>query len=139
MEGFTRVAGAGLAVMALFLGACAAPTTRPANLDPAAVALEAKKQQEIALQDYVKHVSRLQRVGFPILQAAVPLCADKVNWSVGALFANKDDFRKEWQEAAAGLYKVDGSLRVFHLVDGGPAAAAGLQIGDEVVSFVSDQ
>jgi hypothetical protein len=124
-----------LLFVSILAGGCAAPTTRSAVLDPALVEQEARKQQEIALQDYMGHVGRLQRVGMPVLMAAVPLCKDDVSWSVGAMFATLDDFPKERRDAARTLLRLDHGLQVVHVVEGGPAARQGLQVGDRVMTL----
>lgn len=122
-----------LLVAGLLIG-CAGPTTKPPNIDAAAIQLEAAKQQQFALQDYMNNMARLQRVGLPILHAAVPLCKENVRWTVGAWFARKDDFPKERQDAAESLLKMDHKIRVLLAPMGEPAAIAGMLAGDEIVS-----
>lgn len=119
----------------LALAGCAGPTTRPAHLDPAAVALEAERQRDIALKDRLELQSRLSRVAWPILRAGTPLCEQRVRWMSGAVFVTRGDLPAEEAEAAARLLGIGERLGVLVVVDGSPAARAGLEPGDELVSF----
>lgn len=119
----------------LVLTGCAAPTTKPVVLDPGAVAREAQRQQELALQDYLAQQARLSRVSWPILRSGVPMCEDRVRREVGALFVTREDMEDEQAEAAARLLGIDARVRVLLVVEGSPAQAAGLRPGDEVLGF----
>ncbi|MCI0399801.1 MAG: M48 family metallopeptidase [Gammaproteobacteria bacterium] len=118
----------------LILAACA-PTTKRVVIDDEAVKREALKQQEIALQELMKNQERLLRVGGNVLQGAVPMCEDDTLWVIGAVFISKHEFAPERQEAAASVFHMDDKMRALLVIEGGPAAGAGLQVGDEIVSM----
>ena len=62
-----------IAIIALVLTACAAPTTRKTDLDPELVRQEEERQKQIALKKDRQYNDRLQRIAWPILKASVPL------------------------------------------------------------------
>ena len=67
-----------LTVFSLLWG-CAAPKTQRVKVDDALVALEAKKQREIALKTQIGYQKRLMRVSYPILESSAPLCEDDIS------------------------------------------------------------
>jgi len=118
----------------LILAGCA-PTTKRVEVDEHAVEREARKQQEIALEELMKNQERLLRVGGNVLAGAVPMCEDDTLWVIGAVFISKQEFAPERQEAAASVLNMDDRMRALWVIEGGPAAEAGLQVGDEIVSM----
>lgn len=124
---------AALALAAALLPACAPVTQRP-QLDERAVAEEARKQRELALQDLLDDEARLFRVAYPILARGAALCGDKVRAGIGARFAAADDFGKDFREAAAKLLGSGEEPSVLQVIEGSPAQRAGLRAGDVVVS-----
>ena len=64
-------------ILFILLVGCMGPTTERMKPDDAAVAIEAEKQREIALQESLNSHTRLTRVGWPILKAGLPFCKDR--------------------------------------------------------------
>lgn len=124
---------AAVACLAALQG-CVAPTTRAVQTDDVAVALEAKKQREIALQSLFESDRRLQNIAGKLLSAAVPLCAEKTRPYLGAFVANKYSFEKDMQDAAASLWSANEVLKIMYTTEGSPAAVSGLVPGDIPVS-----
>ncbi len=121
-------------IISLVLASCA-PTTKRVEVDEDAVEREAQKQQEIALEDLMINQERLLRVGGNVLHGAVPMCGDDTLWVIGAVFISKQEFAPERREAAASVFNMDDRMRALLVIEGGPAAEAGLQVGDEIVSM----
>lgn len=118
----------------IFLGACAAPTTQRGSINDAEVALEAEKQREYALRQFVNNQGRLYTVGGPILEAGLPLCMDRRDWSIGAFVVNKHDFPENMRETAITTYGLGDALQVLLVFEDQPAARAGLKKGDVIVA-----
>ncbi|MEE9287912.1 MAG: M48 family metallopeptidase, partial [Gammaproteobacteria bacterium] len=121
-------------IIPLVLASCA-PTTKRVVIDEEAVEREAQKQQEIALEELMINQERLLRVGGNVLAGAVPMCEDDTLWVIGAVFISKQEFAPERQAAAASVFNMDDRMRALLVIEGGPAAQAGVQVGDEVVSM----
>ncbi|MEE8514339.1 MAG: M48 family metallopeptidase, partial [Gammaproteobacteria bacterium] len=121
-------------IISLVLASCA-PTTKRVVVDDDAVEREAQKQQEIALEELMINQERLLRVGGNVLAGAVPMCGDDTLWVIGAVFISKQEFAPERQAAAASVFNMDDRMRALLVIEGGPAAEAGLQVGDEIVSM----
>lgn len=120
--------------LASILVGCAAPATQRVQIDDALVELEARKQQEIWLEGRVARQKRLMEVAYPLLQAAVPLCGEKVVALSGFLVANKYDYSKEFQDTVVSVLGLGEPLQLIHVLDEGPAGVSGLQPGDVLVS-----
>lgn len=112
------------------LGGCATPSTRYAQPDAAAVAEEARRQRELALQTFVARHRRLDRVAFRLLAAGAPLCGERTVRSIGVRLFNRHTFGRELREAAVSHLRADESVRVLYPVPGAPAETAGLRGGD---------
>ena len=66
-----------ISILFTLLVGCAGPTTQRVKPNEAAVEIEAKKQKEIALEENLRMQKRLNRVGYTILKAGLPLCVDR--------------------------------------------------------------
>jgi len=113
---------------------CAGPTTVRTTPNEASVALEAQKQKEFALREELNKQERLQNIGWPILTAGIPLCIDRKRWGIGAFYANKYDFPQDLQDTAVSILNSSDVLRVLAVALNSPAAAAGLEKGDVIIS-----
>ena len=119
-----------MAAVAGVLGACAAPQANVPQVESVAAQIEAKKQREFVLEAFLEQQARLERVGVPILQSAVSLCADKRRYTTGAWFWTKGVFPEALQEAAVSKFGATDLVQVGLVRAGSPAALAGLKLGD---------
>jgi hypothetical protein len=123
------VVGIGLGV-ALLLAACAnAPGSKTAGT--AAVAKPvAGKPPPAATDDWV----RVERVALAVFRGGRQLCGRHVAPTLGLAYSNRESFNPALQPAADQLLGFDEHLKVTRVVQGSPAAKAGLQIGDVLMS-----
>lgn len=113
------------------LAACAAPTTQQAALSRTQLVAEQQRQEELAVQATLAQQQRLDRVAWPILRTALPLCGERTAVSTGVSFATVHDFPKMLQGGARRLGFSD-TLMVTGVVDSSPGRRAGLRAGDRL-------
>ena len=120
----------------LTLAACAKPSTQRPSISSAEKAMEAQKQQNLFVGNYLTNLQRLKRVAWPILTANADLCQEKthlsglLSWNAQAM-ADKND----WVETIRRLdgYEIhDDVISVWDIIPGSPAEIAGIQIGDTI-------
>jgi len=122
-------------LLPLAIGACAGPTTRRVEVDDALVAVEAKKQREIAFRSLMEDQNHLHEVSYPIMAGAAAFCGEEIRSSVGMYFANLSFFQEDYREAAANLYGLGDSPQITHVSSGSPADQGGLQSGDVLTAI----
>ncbi len=120
---------AGLAILAGVAG-CIVPATRPMVIDPGRLESERHHQWTIALESQLFDQMRLQRVAFPILQAAVPYSGGHVRPYLGLYYANKYSFTGDFQESAEKQFGLGEKLKVLEVVPNSPAEMARFEKGD---------
>lgn len=113
------------------LAGCAPVTQRP-TIDDKAVAEETRKQRLLVLQELLDDQARLNRVAYPILARAAPLCDGKIRASIGAQVSSAQDLPKDFRESAAGL-GLGNALQVIQVIAGTPAQRAGVLEKDIVL------
>jgi hypothetical protein len=126
-----RTALMGLA--AALLAACAAPAPpRPTSVAPAdpAIAEEARKQAEMAVQQEANDFSRLQALFWPLNRAAAPLCPDRAIGSIGPLPGTLVNVKESSRPVLRRLLGIEERLTFTEVVDNTPAARAGILPGD---------
>ena len=124
-----------VSILFILLVGCMGPTTERMKPDDAAVAIEAEKQREIALQESLNSHTRLTRVGWPILKAGLPFCKDrKTRAIIGITYANKHNFDGEYRDAAISKFGLGDALKVTSVVEHSPAHDGGIQKGDLLLS-----
>lgn len=123
-----------LVVIALLAGGCAATTTRLAPITPEEVKAEELKQRELALATQEEQQRRLDRLAYPILAAATPLCGPETRGGAGFRYASLQSFDAEWRPAAANSLGLGEAIQVLAVTPGSPADRAGLRIGDRILA-----
>lgn len=121
-------------IIVLFLSACVTPRTQSQKIDAVAQEIEAKKQRELVVEDYVNAYQRLYRVGYPILVKAIPFC-EKITHDIGLNVWSAAGDEKEWREAYQSLYDLTDLIQISLIIENGPADQAGLKKGDILVSL----
>jgi len=122
-----------LACLIFVTAGCAPKTVRP-TADPALVALEAKKQHQLALRKIVNYRERLAGVSYRTRAGGADLCGKDITSTIGAVFSNKYSYGDDLQDAAVENLGVGENLKVVHVVPAGAASSGGIEIGDELVS-----
>jgi hypothetical protein len=131
----SHIAIINISILLTLLFGCAGPTTQRIEPDDAAVAIEAEKQREIALQESFNSHTRLTRVGWPILKAGLPFCKDrKTRALIGITYANKHNFDDEYKDAVISKFGLGDALEVVNVVEHSPAHDGGIQKGDLLLS-----
>lgn len=122
------------AAAALTLAGCAAPTAMAPQIATDDAKAEGDKQLEYALKLRMAEAARVEDVSFKLLSANVDLCPKK-RGLLGVSVADADQFKPPLHDVAVRVFGAGDALRVSHVVPGSPAAAAGVQEHDELVSF----
>jgi len=122
-----------VAVAALGLIAWVDPKTAAPVISKDAAADEAKRQMVYVLTARAREARRVDDIAFRLMVANQDLCADRaprlgLAWETAAAFSDKA------RPAAIEAFHLGDGPTVTQVLAGGPAAAAGLQPGDVVVS-----
>jgi hypothetical protein len=111
--------------------ACVAPTTQQASLTKSQLVAEQHRQEELAVQATLAQQQRLDRVAWPILRTALPLCAERTELRAGISVATVHDFPGNLQGGARRLGLSD-TLMVTSVAEHSPAHLAGVRVGDRL-------
>jgi Zn-dependent protease with chaperone function len=123
-------------LLVCLLAACAAPTTRPVEIDKKAEEAEAMLQRELAFEGFLEDELRIKRVAQPILESAIELCKDKTRYDTGATFTSMGAYGKDFEPVVTKYLGISGhELGLLHVIPGSPADKAGLKRGDKLVSI----
>jgi membrane-associated protease RseP (regulator of RpoE activity) len=114
--------------MALLLAACAQSPAKTAKTGGGPVT--GKELEPAAATEWV----RVERVALAVFRGGRRLCGQQVAPTLGLAYANRESFNPALQPAADELLGFDEHLKVTRVVEGSPAAKAGLQIGDVLMS-----
>ncbi|MBF0186667.1 MAG: M48 family metalloprotease [Magnetococcales bacterium] len=124
--------------IALFLLAACAPALEPPEVLDAEAKVESEKLQDRAVDLQIRRLQRVVDVWTRLKRANVSFCGKDVHGSlnVGILHAEM------LPESLRGAYRRrTGHIRApqfIHVVGGGPAAKAGIQVGDSVIQVNGD-
>jgi len=78
--------------------------------------------------------ARVERVALAVFRGGRQLCGRQVAPTLGLAYANRESFNPALQPAADELLGFDEHLKVTRIVQGSPAAKAGLQTGDVLMT-----
>jgi hypothetical protein len=115
--------------MAMLLAACAqsaAPGKTAARAGVPGAVL-----QPAPPEDWV----RVERVALAVFRGGRALCGRQVAPTLGVAYANRESFDPKLEPAADKGLGFDEHLKVIRVIEGSPAARAGLQIGDVLTSL----
>ena len=116
--------------MAMLLAACAQSPATPAKSFARAGAPGAVLQPAPP-EDWV----RVERVALAVFRGGRALCGRRVAPTLGVAYANRESFDPKLEPAADKELGFDEHLKITRVVEGSPAARAGLQIGDVLMSL----
>jgi Zn-dependent protease with chaperone function len=122
-----------VALAALGLIGWVDPKTAAPEVSKDAAAAEAKRQAAYVLKTRLREQRRVQGIAFRLEVANQDMCADRAP-RLGITWANADDFAPKFRDAAVDVLRLADGLTLIEVIPGSPAAAAGLQEGDALVS-----
>lgn len=116
-----------------FTANCVAPSTQLGRISPSDLQAEELKQQQLVIRSDIRDQQRLENVGYPLLEAAVPLCGPGATTTrAGVRYANIHTFSKQYQPAARALGFTD-TLTVVGVTRGSAADRGGVKLGDRIL------
>lgn len=122
-------------LLGVIIAGCAAPTTRQSGLDPELIRQEEERQKDLAVSRDRDYNDRLQRVAWPILAKAAPLCEKNTASRLGLYYSNIEAYHKDYKGAARRIYRLDDRLRITSVTLGSPAQLAGIKSGDVLLTI----
>ncbi|MFQ5959249.1 MAG: M48 family metalloprotease [Alphaproteobacteria bacterium] len=121
--------------LVLSIAACVAPATQRAPIDPELAAREAEKQRELALKDWIAGQERLRSISYRLMTGAVDMCGERVRPALGLWAWSAAEFSEDYRPIVERLNYHSHDVFLAGVVDGSPAAAAGLKPGDRLVQI----
>lgn len=116
--------------------ACAGPSAKFPALSTDDVAAERKRQETAQIRDYYGQVHRLDTVGFRIRTANSTDCKKWVAGQIGLLAGTPKSLPRKYRSFSAEALKLRWvRATVYSVVEGSPAANAGIVNGDELMTF----
>lgn len=122
-------------LLLLAAGACAGATTVQDPAAQTAIEREQRAQLQLALETNQARNERLQGLAYPLLAASTVYCGEAVRPDIGVAYATRWSFPEEAREVARDLYGVGDRFVLLAVTPGAPAASAGLEPGDVLVSL----
>jgi hypothetical protein len=122
-----------LIVLVAWLAACAGPDTDLPTIASGEIAAERKRQLSHQLQTYAAQTARLAHVAHRIMVANAEFCRAQVAPLAGFVAVTYREVPERMRTTARTVLNLDDSgATVISVVDGGPAARAGLKVGDVI-------
>ena len=125
--------------VAILLPSCVTPKTLRHAIDEERLREEERKQRTVAMQSLLFDEIRVNRVSYPLLEAALPYTGKPARPFLGIYFANKYTFSKIYRDTAEELYGVDQELTVLDIIPESPADKCGLLPGDALIRINGEQ
>lgn len=123
----------------LVCAACSTPDARLPPLPQDAIEAELRRQQIAHIRDYYSQVHRLDTVAFRLRVANRKDCKRRVSPQIGFYAATPQSLPRRYRSYAREALDITWARpTLISVVDGSPAALAGLRIGDEVTALDGD-
>ena len=123
------------ALAALLLTACAQDTAPSSTLASTTTGDTAAEPEERLESASAADWARVDRVAFNVFRAGRDLCGPQVAPAFGFFLANEDSFDPAANVDGFDADELDDRYEVTRVVEGSPAAQAGLQVGDVLLSL----
>jgi len=131
-----RRRGLVLIASVLLCAACARPSTSIPTLAADDVAAEKRRQEITQLRDYYAQLHRLDTVAYRIGTANRADCKEWVSAQIGLLATTPQSLPRKYRSFSAEALNLTWVRpTVISVVEGSPAAAAGIVNGDELMTF----
>jgi len=118
----------------ILLTACAGPSTRPPSISAEEYAAEQARQQIFQIQNFTAKAARLENVAFRITAVNMTECGANIAPKLGFRALAQGDVGEAKRAATVVALQLDEERpTVISVVEGGPAAKAGLLPGDVVI------
>ncbi|MBR9883403.1 MAG: M48 family metalloprotease [Oceanospirillales bacterium] len=124
-----------LLALGFVLGGCATPTTQSVALNANLTNDEIRYQQKLSLMRTVEYQQRIDRIGAPLLKAALPFCEHNRTGYLGLKVENLSAWPLELRRLVKANLNLDEALKVTSVTPGSAAERAGIQVGDMVRSL----
>ena len=120
----------------LLCAACARPSTNVPALAADDIAAEKRRQEITQLRDYYAQLHRLDTVAYRIGTANRADCKEWVSAQIGLLATTPQSLPRKYRSFSAEALNLTWVRpTVISVVEGSPAAAAGIVNGDELMTF----
>jgi Zn-dependent protease with chaperone function len=125
-----------LVAIALLVAGCAGSISRLPNLPKDAIAAEARKQQIAQLRKYYGELHRVDSVAFRIRTANAEFCNGWVSAQIGLYAATPRSLPRKYRSYTAEALNLTWTRpTAISVVEGSPAAKAGIVTGDQIIAF----
>jgi len=115
---------------------CAGPVAHLPQLDPGAVAAEERRQQIDQIRDYYAGAARVGDVAYRIRVANRAACKERVAPQIGLTAATVQSLPRKYRSYSREALEISWTNpTVISVAAGSPAAAAGIEAGDEILAF----
>lgn len=127
-------------LLLLGLAACAPATTRslrtsgPVTISAGEVAVESAFQRQLVVEQRMLDRERLETIQFRLMRGAADFCRGRTRAYYGLFAATEESFGARMRGPARKAFGLDGRLKVLYVIDGAPAARAGLAAGATIVA-----
>ena len=120
----------------MLCAACVGPSTNFPALPADDIAAERRRQEIAQLRDYYAQLRRLDTVAFRIRSANRADCKEWVAGQIGLLAVTPQSLPRKYRSFSAEALNLTWVRpTVVSVVEGSPAAAAGIVTGDELMTF----
>ncbi|WP_275097190.1 M48 family metallopeptidase [Sedimenticola hydrogenitrophicus] len=116
------------------LAGCVSPTLKQGEVAQQRTAEEKAYQSRLQVERIFEYQKQIERLGSPLLKAALPFCKEDQASSLGLYADNIEAWSGEYRLAATELFGLDQALKVTFVQEGSAAARAGLRSGDILLS-----